>query len=246
MRTERSAAAARAPGDTHRTAAILLAMSQGEAASPGGLDPLWAPLAGMPLLARSVAVFARAATIDEIVLVVAPSRTDEAAALVAAQGWQHIRNMAASSLRPRDSLRRALDMLSQNVSWIVIHDAARPLVTPEMVAAGLAAARTTGAAAASIPLNETLKRVQRGVVVETPARAGLALLQTPQVFSRPALLAACDHAPADLDPPDCATLAVAAGLRVALYPGAPDNLRVAAAADLALAEALLADSNSAQ
>lgn len=246
MRTEQPAAPAPMPDDTRRAGAILLATGQRGTRAADGFDPLWASLAGMPLLAWSSAVFARAAIISESVLVVAPYRGGEAAALVAAQGWQHTRVIAASSPRLCDSLRRVLDMLSPDIHWLVIHDAARPFVTPEMIAAGLATARETEAAAASIPVNETLKRVQRGIVVETPPRPRLALLQTPQVFSRSALVAACDRAPADLDPPDAAALAVAAGLRVALFPGAPENLRVVTTADLALAEALLAGASSVQ
>ncbi|HLJ80893.1 MAG TPA: 2-C-methyl-D-erythritol 4-phosphate cytidylyltransferase, partial [Ktedonobacterales bacterium] len=184
------------------------------------------------------------------------------------------RTVAAFSEHFRDILRRALDALAPDLAWIVIHDATRPLVTPEMIAAGLAAVHVPPAApapdvpsasrrpapavppsvgahrvrppaapavvaAASIPVNETLKRVQNGLVVETPARSRLVLLQTPQVFSRLALLTALDTAPADLDPLDAASLAIAARLRVALFPGTPANIRVATPADLALAEALL-------
>lgn len=243
-KTKRSMAPEPAPDDTRRAGAILLAVGGAGSPDGGGFDRIWAPLGGLPLLTCSVTAFERAPEIAETALVVAPDRLSDATTLAAAQGWQRTRPVAAVSARLRDTLRRALAALAPNLAWIVIHDAARPLVTPELISAGLATVRTLPAApavvaAASIPVNETLKRVQNGLVVETPARAQLALLQTPQVFSRPTFLAALDAAPNDLDPPDAASLAIAADLRVVPFPGSPRNIRVATPADLALAEALL-------
>lgn len=245
-----------APDDTRRAGAILLAAGR-DPAGPGSFDPFWAPLAGLPLLAHSVAAFERTPDIAGIVLVVAPDRLPVADALAAAAGWQRTRAIAALSVRLTETLCVALAALPPDITWIVVHDAARPLVTTEMIAAGLAAvgarpvavpvlqsvgalpAAPAVAAAASISVNETLKRVQNGLVVETPPRPKLALLQSPQVFSRAALHNAFDAAPANLDAPDAATLAVAAGLRVALFPGSPANIRVTTPADLVLAEAFL-------
>jgi 2-C-methyl-D-erythritol 4-phosphate cytidylyltransferase len=262
-KTKRSMAPEPAPDDTRCAGAILLAVGGADSPDGDGFNPFWASLGGIPLLTWSVTAFERAPEIAETALVVAPDRLSDATTLAAAQGWQRTRPVAVSNSRLHDTLRRALDSLAPDISWIVIHDAARPLVTPELISAGLATVGALPAApvadnvdivgasggrpsvapavvvAASISINETLKRVQGGLVVETPARAQLALLQTPQAFSRSALLAALDAAPADLDPPDAASLAVAAGLRVALFPGSPTNIRVAIPADLALAEAIL-------
>ncbi|HLZ21653.1 MAG TPA: 2-C-methyl-D-erythritol 4-phosphate cytidylyltransferase [Ktedonobacterales bacterium] len=232
-----------APNDTRRTGAVLLAISGSGALDSGGFDPFWAPFAGLPLLAQSVSIFERAPNIAEIVLVVAPDRLADVAALATQQSWRRIRAIATSSSSRRAVYRLALDTLSRDIAWIVIHDAARPLIQPGMIADGLAALSASSpecaAAAASIPVNETLKRVENGRVVETPTRSQLRLLQTPEVVVRAALVAALEDAPAELDPPDAATLVVAANFRVALFPGSPANFRVASAADLALAETLL-------
>jgi 2-C-methyl-D-erythritol 4-phosphate cytidylyltransferase len=241
------AATAPVSDEARRVAAILFAASDTNHLASGGFDPFWAMLAGAPLLAWSASAFERASDIAEILLVVSPNRLSDAVALAADRGWTRTRAVAATSSRRRDILRLAVDALAPDFAWLVIHDASRPLVTPELIASGLATveaqqAPTEGApavASASIPVNETLKRVQHGFVVETPTRSQLVLLQTPQVFSRAALLASLDRAPADLDPPDAATLAAASGLRVALFPGSPTNIRIATPADLAFAEALL-------
>jgi 2-C-methyl-D-erythritol 4-phosphate cytidylyltransferase len=90
------------------------------------------------------------------------------------------------------------------------------------------------------PVKETLKRVRGGIVVETPPRAQLTLLQTPQVFTRSALTAALQTGDPDADLPDVGTLAIAAGIPLATFSGSSANLRVATADDLALAAELLA------
>lgn len=247
MSTKRMAATAPVSDGACRAAAMLFAASGTPRLASTSFDPLWAMLAGAPLLAWSAAAFERTPDIAEILLVVSPDRLSDAVALAADRGWTRTRPVAAASTRIRGTLRRAVDMLAPDLAWIVVHDASRPLVTPELIASGLATARarhaaTEGApvvASASIPVNETLKRVQHGLVVETPPRSRLTLLQTPQVFSRAALLASLDGAPAGPDSADAATLAAASGLRVALFPGSPTNMRIATPADLALAEALL-------
>jgi 2-C-methyl-D-erythritol 4-phosphate cytidylyltransferase len=229
-------------------------------------DLLWAPLAGRPLLAWTVDAFERTPEITEIVLIVAPERVEAARALAAAQGWPpggtKMRTVVAGGAGVRESLRVGLAALSGSCAFVVVHDGARPLVTPELIAtgiaAGMAAARRNGVAVAAEPVKETIKRVRGDLIAGTEPRERLVRAQTPQVFARALLLAALadvaragaapgaapdppsDHALNPiLDFPDAASLALAAGIPVAMYPGSPENLRVATPQDLALAEALL-------
>ena len=212
---------------------------KGARAARAGIESWWAPLAGRPVVAWTVTAILGAALIDEVVLVVAPDRVGDARALETREQWKHITIVSTEGLRRRDAVSAALPALSPACRWVVVHEATRPLVTPELIAAGLAAAQHTGAAAASEPVKETIKRVQGGVVTETLDRSTLALLQTPQVFERSVLLAAHQQSDPSLDAPDDATLAIAAGVRVATFPGSHDNLALITADDLAVAEALL-------
>jgi len=221
-------------------AAGAIILAAGTPASDHGFDAAWASAAGRPILAWAAEACVRAPDVAAVVLVVRPDQLDAAGKLVAHSGWHGVHAVAATSPRRRDAVRVGLAALPTDVGWVIVHDGARPLVTPELIAAGLAAAVGTGAAAAWAPVNETLKRVEGGVVTATVPRAELALVQTPQVFRRALLLAAHDAAPADLDPPDDATLAQHAGIPVALYPAGADNLKVLDALDLAVAAALLA------
>ncbi len=215
-------------------------VAAGQSRRMGGVDKIWAKLAGRPLIAWTVAACERAAELREIVLVVAPERLAEAVALGAAEGWQRTRVVATAGPRRRDAVRAGLEALEPACRVVVIHDGARPLVTPELIAAGLATARARGAATAGEPVKETLKRVRDGVIIETLPREQLVRLQTPQVFAREWLSAACAAYDPAADPPDEATLAYALGLPLAIYPGSHDNLKVTTPDDLPVVEALLA------
>jgi 2-C-methyl-D-erythritol 4-phosphate cytidylyltransferase len=219
-----------------RAGAVLVAA--GTSTRMGGLDKIWAPVAGAPLIAWTVAAFERTPEIAASVLVVAAERIAAAEALAAAYGWRRTR-IVAGGARRRDSVRCGLEALPARCRWVVVHDGARPLVTAAAITAGLALARERGTAIASEPVKETIKRVEASLVVETPARAHLRLLQTPQIFPRARLLRA--HAAADptADPPDDATLAYALGWPLAIYSSGADNLKVTTPDDLPVVEALL-------
>ena len=205
----------------------------------GGVDKVWAPMAGQPLLAWALQAFEAAEGIEEIVVVVAPERIAEARALAQRQSIRKVRAVVAGGPRRCDSVRSGLKALSPACEWVVIHDGARPLVTPEMIEAGLDAAQDSGAATAYEPVKDTIKRVRDGAVVETPERAGLVLLQTPQVFRR-ALLAEMEAGcPPENDPPDEATWLLRQGMRVAVFPGGHDNVKVTTPDDLEIVAALL-------
>lgn len=222
---------------TDCAAAVIVAAPP---AAQEAFDPLWTLVGGKPLLAWSVRAFERAPAIGEIALVVVRSRIETARALALAEGWPRTMPIVAGGQGWNGAVESGLRALATNCRWAVIHDAARPLVTPEIIAAGLTVAEPTGAACASEPVKETLKRVEAGLVAETLERSRLALLQTPRVFERAALLARYEHAASGGDDaPDDVALALAAGMRVVAYPGGHENLRVVSSDDLALvAEAL--------
>lgn len=205
-----------------------------------GRDKIWMPFAGRPLLAWTVSAFEATPVIDEIVLVVASQHVDEAHELARAEGWGKVRAVVAGGSRRRDSVRIGLEALNRAIIWAVIHDGARPLTTPQMIATGLAAAREAGAAVATEPVKETIKRVEQNVIVETLPRTRLAQAQTPQVFRRVQLLQAHHRYNAPVDLPDDATLALLAGIPLMQYPGGHENMKVTTPEDVPVVEALLA------
>ncbi len=141
--------------------------------------------------------------------------------------------------RRRDSVAAALAELPAGASTVLVHDAARPLAGPDLVARVLArlGEGDVDGVVPAVPVRDTLKEVDGGRVVRTVDRARLVAVQTPQGFRLAALRAA--HASVEGDAPDDAWLVEQAGGAVATVPGDPSNLKVTYPDDLALLEALL-------
>jgi 2-C-methyl-D-erythritol 4-phosphate cytidylyltransferase len=127
---------------------------------------------------------------------------------------------------------------------VLVHDAARPLLTTELAAAtirALEADESIDAAIAAVPMTDTVKRVRDGVVSETLERSELWAVQTPQVFRRAALERALDVPDEVLaQATDDAWLVERAGGRVGVVKASSENLKITTPLDLALAEMLLA------
>lgn len=142
-----------------------------------------------------------------------------------------------------DSVASGLAALAADLHHALVHDAARPLVTPAMIAAVLDGIGPADGAILAAPLADTLKRVGDGAIIESPSREGLWGAQTPQAFVADALRDAVATARAQGTlgrATDCSSLMEAVGRTVRVVdPGEP-NLKVTTAADLALVEALLA------
>lgn len=203
----------------------------------GGIDKIFAPLAGRPLVAHAVSAFNAHAGFESLVLVVAAERVAEADAALRRFTFRKLAAICAGGERRQDSVRLGLERIGR-VDIVAIHDGARPLVTGDLLSAGLAAVQETGAATAAIPVVDTLKQADdAGIVFRTVPRDRLWAVQTPQFFDYALLLAA--HREARAEVTDDAMLIEARGGRVKLFPGSPRNLKVTTPDDLLLAEALL-------
>jgi len=203
-----------------------------------GVDKLLAPLAGRPLLAHTLAAFQACPSVGRVALVMAGERLEEGRDLVRAHGFDKVAAVCEGGERRQDSVRAGLEALGR-CEWAVVHDGARPLVTPRLIEDGLAAARETGAAICAVPVSDTIKQVSAaGEVERTVEREGLWLVQTPQVFRYDLLLEAHRRA-ARIEATDDAALVEAMGGRVRVYMGSPRNIKVTTPEDLALAEVLV-------
>ncbi|MGH7730948.1 MAG: 2-C-methyl-D-erythritol 4-phosphate cytidylyltransferase, partial [Candidatus Eiseniibacteriota bacterium] len=198
------------------------------------VDKALVPLAGRPLFTWSLDVLERTPAIERIVVVGPVKRMRE---LLAASGLSP-RKIAAWSEGGRerhDSVARGLHLLPDDATLVAIHDCARALVTPELIARVVGDAIQHGGAIAALPLGDTLKRGALGVIEATVPRQGLWCAQTPQAFRREWIVAA--HAGASGRATDDATLVEALGHRVHLTPGDRLNFKITTPQDLDLAEA---------
>lgn len=204
-----------------------------------GIDKTWATIDHHPVIAHTIAAFEQSPLIDEIVLVVAADRVTQAWQLARHLGYTKVKAVVAGGTRRRDSVYSGLTALHEEIAIVLIHDGARPLVTDVIIAAGLLAVTMTGAATASVPVKDTIKGVDAtGIVIDTPNRAQLYAIQTPQVFDRRLILAAHRAVDASLDVTDDARLAEIEGHRVCLFAGSYTNLKITTPDDIALVRSL--------
>ena len=205
----------------------------------GGARPKqFLALGGRPILQRSVDAFVSSDRIAEVVVAL-PS--DLAASIP-----EYLRHrgkpvhVVEGGERRRDSVANAFARMSGDADVVVIHDAARPLVTSDLIGRTVDAAARYGAAIAALPVSDTVKRGGADrFIVETIPRNEVFLAQTPQAFRVDVLRAALAQAPGG-DATDEAMLAEQAGHRVHLVEGDPRNLKITTADDLATAERLVA------
>ena len=203
-----------------------------------GIDKVFAPLRGRPILDYSLGVMASVPEVATGVIVVSEHGMEQAQYVLMRRGWSVGWNICTGGARRQDSVQNGLAHLP-NVQWVVIHDVARPCVDRGMVYRGLEAAQETGAAVAAVPVTDTVKVVDDGIrVAETLDRSRLWAVQTPQVFRRDLLEAA--FAQNDSDVTDEATMLERLGHTVHVFHGDYGNLKVTTPQDLAVAEAVLA------
>lgn len=248
------------PAAVPTAGAVLLA-----APASGDDALLWALVAGKPLLARPLAALRASAGIGPLVLVVPRSRLAEARRLIAAEGFAQthaigvpaglplataLERASAALTSPRRRPRPAAPQHPASAGpapallpdLIVLHDATRPLVTPEQVRGVVAAAAAEpGLAVGTEPVKETIKRVARGRVIETLPRDELAQL-IPPLAMRAELLSALLEASAGgtlTRLADLVGVALTRGVAVRAVPLAGTSLVLAAPEDVAVAAALL-------
>jgi len=222
--------------------ALLLCAGRGERLG-AAVPKAFVPLAGRPLFTWSYEALDRCDAIDGIVLV-GPVRTLRELLAATGVGTRKLVAATEGGEQRQHSVARGLHVLPEACTIVAVHDSARALVSPVVIARAVAEAREHGAAIAAVPQADTLKQGTLGLVTGTVARQGLWAAQTPQVFRRDWLERA--HREATEVATDDATLVEWLGHPVRLSIGEAINFKVTTAAELALAEAWLAHRTAAE
>jgi len=150
-----------------------------------GFDKLFAVIAGEPVIAHSIRAFEHASSVSEIVVVARNERHDEIRKISRAAGFKKVRSIEPGGERRQDSVRAGLDRIDHAAKYVAVHDAARPLITPEQIERAFEQCRVHGSAALAQPVNDTLKRADADLlVVGLVDRHQLYAMQTPQIFER--------------------------------------------------------------
>lgn len=219
-----------------RCGAVIVAA--GSASRMGGIDKVMAALGGEPMIARTVRAFQQCGAIADIVIVTRPDLIRPISALCAQM--DKVRMVVAGGQSRQESVALGLNALPKGVELAAVHDGARPLITDAVIDRTVRAANSYGAAAPAVPVKDTIKVVRGGLVTDTPDRASLQAVQTPQVFDfdllRGALKKAAEDAAAVTD--DCSAVE-RLGMAVKIVEGDERNLKVTTPVDLKIAEMLL-------
>jgi 2-C-methyl-D-erythritol 4-phosphate cytidylyltransferase len=150
-----------------------------------GFDKLFAAIAGEPVIAHTIRAFERASSVDAIIVVAREDRHDEIKTIVRDENFKKVKSIIPGGKRRQDSVRAGLDHLESVIRYVAVHDAARPLVTPQQIDRVFEQCRIHGAAALAEPINDTLKRADADLLVtDSVDRQELYAMQTPQIFER--------------------------------------------------------------
>lgn len=194
---------------------------------------------GKPLFAYSTGVFQSQAQIDAITLVVPKREIGRTREAVRCLGYDKVRYVVAGGARRQDSVVSGLRTVRGRGGIVVIHDAARPLVTRLMISRGIAMCRRYKSVILGISVHDTVKRAVRRRVQETISRQDLYLVQTPQFYDLRTLREAIRRADFRVEYTDEAAILESLGMEVHLGRGDRHNIKITDRSDLKYVEKLL-------
>lgn len=197
-----------------------------------GINKLFAPLGGKPVLAWSVDTCQRYGLIQQIVLVLTDEDLSRGQKLKKDRGWSKV-ILCPGGKQRQDSVKQGLRQI-RDCGLVMIHDGARPFLTSDLIQGGLKIVKEIGAAVAAVPVKDTIKlATDKELVGETLKRDRLWAAQTPQIFSFDLITRAYENLTAEIT--DDATAVEHMGHKVQIYMGDYKNIKVTTTEDLALA-----------
>jgi 2-C-methyl-D-erythritol 4-phosphate cytidylyltransferase len=206
-----------------------------------GFNKLFATIAGKPVIAHAIQAFERSRSVTEIIIVAREDQHDEIRELARAKSFKKVRSIIAGGEHRQDSVRAGLDRLDDEAKYVAVHDAARPLVTPEQIERVYAQCRVHGAAALAEPINDTPKRANVDLMITASVdRHQLYAMQTPQIFERGLIEEAYRAVYAgNVSVTDEVSAVERLGRKVVLVLNEDFNFKITYPRDLALAEFVL-------
>jgi 2-C-methyl-D-erythritol 4-phosphate cytidylyltransferase len=224
------------------TTAIVLAAGAGRRIG-GNTAKVFLPLAGRPLLLRTLDRVFSARSIEQVVLVVAASEVARCETLLRADTALHGRPwlLQIGGATRQQSAKRGLEKVRSDIDIVMIHDGARPLVSSNLIDRCVEAAADKGAVVAGLPVRDTIKMVSEDRRIQsTPERSALWEIQTPQVFKRELIVDAHERAEREgVDVTDDAMLVERLGTPVFILDGERTNFKITVPEDVWLAESLI-------
>ena len=212
-------------------------VAAGNATRMGGIDKVMAPIDREPMIVHTVRAFQESDVIRQIVIVTRQELIVPVMDLC--RGFDKVHAVVVGGSDRVESVRAGLQALSADMKLVAVHDGARPFISWQVIDRTVRAAHTYGAAAPGVPVKDTIKIVQGGVVRGTPDRSTLQAIQTPQVFDAALLKGALKKATLEKAPitDDCSAVE-RMGMSVKIVEGDERNIKVTTPMDLKVAQML--------
>lgn len=196
------------------------------------------PLAGEPVILRTLRAFEKSPVIGEIIVVTRFDLLEDIAAF--GSEIKKLKKVIVGGKTRTESVQNGLFAVSKRARLIAIHDGARPLVSQEIIRDAVHRAERYNAAAPAVPVTSTIKQVKSSVVIETPERSELFEVQTPQVFAADLIKGAVSAAiSANRQFTDDCAAVEAIGATVHITKGSHENIKLTTPIDMTIAEAIL-------
>ncbi len=198
-------------------------------------------LEGVPIVVHTLRRFNEADAVDQIYLGLRPEDMDRARSVIERERFRKPVRLVPGGATRQQTVALALGEAPPTTKIVVVHDAVRPFVTPEMIRLTVEGARKSGAAILGIPSVDTVKQVERQAILGTIPRERIVLAQTPQAFQFDILKEACERAEADgYEGTDESSLVERLGHTVTVLMGSDRNIKITKPSDLPLARLFIA------
>lgn len=228
------------PEISQKTDTSVILVCAGNATRMGGVNKILLELGDTNVIGHSLRAFQNCPDVAEIIIVTKAENNDIIRETAAKLGITKLAAITEGGDTRQKSVMEGLKLVSKDSQYIAIHDGARPLVKPEHIAKVIRDARVFGGATLGVPVKDTIKVVDDGLIIDTPHRPSLYITQTPQVFRKRLYFEAVDFAlEHELDFTDDCQLVEAIGGKVYMTVGDYTNIKLTTPEDRAIAEVLL-------
>lgn len=218
----------------------VIIVCAGNSTRMNGVNKILLPLGNCKVIGNTMKAFQECESVKEIIIVARKQDIPEIKEEADKLGISKLVNCVEGGNTRQQSVINGIRSISKDTKMVAIHDGARPLVKPGFIETAIKDARVFGGAALGVPVKDTIKLVEDGLIVDTPQRSKLYITQTPQVFKRHVYFEGIDFAlEHDLDFTDDCQLVEALGHKVYMTLSDYTNIKITTPEDIEIAEVLL-------
>lgn len=218
----------------------VIIAAAGHAERMQGVNKQLAMLKGKPVIAHSMLAFQGIEEVCEIIVCARECDIDIITNIAIDNGISKFGGCAHGGETRQQSVINALKLISRESTLIAVHDAARPLVNPDNIRQCIKDAAVFGGAVLGVPVKDTIKHVEGGLITDTPDRNKLYITQTPQIFKKKHYFDGVNFAQEhELDFTDDCQLCEAVGIKINMTPSDYKNIKITTPEDMAIAEAIM-------